>query len=355
MEKIALERFPSFLYNRRAEMKIEVDSSQHKKLARIDRALEDIMEHETACRLCPRECGADRKRDDKGYCGAGQRASLSHALLHFGEEPVLSGCWDSQQEKSHKTRGGSGTLFFAGCNLRCSFCQNYQLSWLRQGKDVDEQELSGSMLDLQSQGALNINLVSPTHLLLPILKSLKLACTHGLGLPIVYNSNGYEKPEAIKSLEGIIDIYLPDLKFFSAWTARRFSDAEDYFEHAGPAVREMVRQQPLLLLNREETALKGTIIRHLVLPGQTSDSIAMLEWIASHLGTQVCLSVMSQYRPCFKAPPEIQRPLAPGEYREVLDRAQELGFETLFIQPEAFSEDEHLIPDFNLTHPFKWR
>jgi len=327
------------------------------KLKRIERALDNLSRFELECRLCPRECRANRQIGQKGICQSGSNAAISHALLHFGEEPVLSGLDNCAKGKGQSASqpSGSGTIFFAGCNLKCLFCQNYQLSWLNQGKIMTDEELAQKMLHLQEKGSLNINLVSPTHLVLPILRALKIAYSQGLGLPLIYNSNGYEKAEVIKNLEGIIDIYLPDLKYFSPEVAAKFSSAPDYFEQASQAIKEMYRQQPELILSEKGIAIKGLIVRHLILPRQTGDSLAILEWIAQNLSASVCLSLMSQYHPCFKAPEEIQRNLTPEEYHQVIARAEELGFETMFIQPEPFAQVEHLIPDFNLENPFKWR
>jgi putative pyruvate formate lyase activating enzyme len=326
------------------------------KIRRIELALASLSANEHACRLCPRECGADRERGEKGFCQSGRNAAVSHALLHYGEEPVLSGAPDGAEPKALNARParGSGTIFFAGCNLKCSFCQNYQLSWLGQGKTVTAEELARMMIKLQAAGALNINLVSPTHLILPILRALRIAYQLGLAIPLVYNSNGYEKADVIRHLEGIIDVYLPDLKYFSAEAAEKYSTAPDYFSHASGAVREMRRQKPRLVLDEEETAREGLIIRHLVLPGLSEDSVAILGWLAESFSSAVCLSLMSQYHPCFRAPEELQRPLRSEEYREVLARAEKLGFEIMFIQPEVFSPEDHLIPDFSLPQPFCW-
>ena len=326
------------------------------KLSRIQQALDALSAHEAECRLCPRECGADRKNGEKGFCQSGNQASVSHTLLHYGEEPVLSGLLSQTAKETGNTSqpAGSGTIFFSGCNLKCLFCQNYQLSWLNQGKSVTDEELALMMFDLQKKNALNVNLVSPDHVILPILRALKIAVQKGLSIPIVYNSNAYEKVEVIRFLEGIIDIYLPDLKYFSPGLSSRYSAAPDYFLRASQAILEMYCQQSTLRLSAKNTALKGLIIRHLILPGETADSLAVLEWIARDLSPYACLSLMSQYHPCYQAPQKIQRNISPEEYSKVKDKAQELGFQTLFIQPEPFSDEEHLIPDFNLKSPFKW-
>lgn len=263
---------------------------------------------------------------------------------------------DSSRENLSQEGGGkgSGTIFFAGCNLKCSFCQNYQLSWLGQGNTVADEELAEMMMKLQADGALNINLVSPTHLLLPILRGLRLAYQRGLTLPIVFNSNGYEKAEVIRHLEGIVDIYLPDLKYFSPEAALKYSGAPDYFQWASQAIQEMHRQKPRLVVDEREIGREGTIIRHLVLPGWIEDSLKILDWLATALSVEVRLSLMSQFRPCYKAPQELQRTLRPEEYQEVLNRAQELGFEEMFIQSDSFGPEDHLVPDFNLAEPFRW-
>jgi len=326
------------------------------KIERIEHALNSLSEFETDCQLCPRECRVNRKKDEKGICQTGRRSSLSHALLHYGEEPVLSGHrdWVKNKKQNRDSVPGSGTIFFTGCNLKCLFCQNFQLSWLNEGRTVSDEELASIMLDLQKKGALNINLVSPTHMVIPILRALRLACAEGLNLPLVWNSNGYEKADILKFLEGIIDIYLPDLKYFSPGVAGKFSGASNYFAFASRALQEMYCQQPALILDKKEIAQKGLIIRHLILPGQAEDSLAILEWAAKNLSLSVWLSLMSQYHPCFKAPLEIQRPLFQKEYEMVIDKAEKLGFENLFIQPETFRSDEHLVPDFNQPDPFKW-
>jgi putative pyruvate formate lyase activating enzyme len=327
------------------------------KIRKIEAALAGLRRHESCCRLCPRDCGADRSRGQAGFCRAGPEAAVSHALLHFGEEPVLSGHRDSAGSRNNKPsrRSGSGTIFFAGCNLKCSFCQNYQLSWLGRGRAVRDAELARMMLELQTGGALNINLVSPTHLLLPILRALRIAYDQGLRLPVVYNSGGYERADVLACLDGIVDIYLPDLKYLSCPVSAKLSGAPDYFEHAGPAIKEMFLQRPVLLLNNLGIAREGLIIRHLVLPGQTQDSLAILDWLARELSTVVSLSLMSQFRPCFKTPPELNRQLHEQEYQRVLARAEKLGFENVFIQPAAFPSGEHLVPDFDLEAPFNWR
>jgi putative pyruvate formate lyase activating enzyme len=326
-----------------------------RKIARIDRALEALESQESDCSLCPRACHVDRRKGAAGFCRSGALASVSSSLLHFGEEPVLSGLKDCAHPGEFARSGqGSGTIFFSGCNLKCLFCQNYQISWLDQGRTVADAELAEFMLDLEGQGALNINLVSPTHQILPILRALRIAYAHGLSLPLVYNSNGYEAVEVVERLAGIVDVYLPDCKYALSEPARRYSGAADYFDRARPVIQEMFLQKPDLVLDENGIATAGLIVRHLVLPGQTENSLAVLDWLAAAFSAAVPLSLMSQYRPCWRVTDEIARPLSPEEYRSVLTRAQRLGFETIFAQPDLFETEDHLNPDFDKKDPFRW-
>jgi putative pyruvate formate lyase activating enzyme len=326
-----------------------------KRISLIGRALDRLAPLEACCTLCPRDCRVDRTQGEKGICQTGNLASVSHALLHFGEEPVLSGTQGSETVGHGGRRVGSGTVFFSGCNLKCLFCQNYQLSWLHEGEPVTDAELAGMMLRLQGQGALNINFVSPTHVVLPILRALKIAYGQGLEIPLVWNSNGYDGLEVIRSLDGIIDIYLPDLKYLSSVLSKKYSGAADYFEHASAALREMSVQQPVLETGPDGAARRGLIVRHLVLPGTAEDSLAALDWLSAILSPYIGLSLMSQFRPCYKAPAEIRRSLTPEEYRPVSERAAGFVHAHVFLQPEPFAPDEHLAPDFRKKDPFLWK
>jgi len=328
---------------------MEKEFLKNRKLEAIDKALARLSPLESCCTLCPRNCHVDRTSGQVGICQTGNLARVSVGLLHYGEEPALSGRGTAAGSR------GSGTIFFTGCNLKCLFCQNYQLSWLNEGDLKTDEQLAQLMLWLQAQGALNINLVSPTHVVLPILRALRIAYSQGLSIPLVWNSNGYESLEVIEHLRGIVDIYLPDLKYVSSELSKKYSGAPDYFEQARLALQEMYCQQPDLILDEQEIARSGLIIRHLVLPGHTADSIKVLEWIATNLSTSVGLSLMSQYHPCFKAPAELRREITAEEYRQVMNRALELGFEHLFLQPEPFEDDEHLVPDFRRKNPFRWK
>ena len=314
-----------------------------RKLELVERAIERLAPQEARCALCPRDCRVDRTAGADGVCRTGRQASVSHALLHFGEEPPISGA------------AGSGTVFFTGCNLKCLFCQNYQLSWLLEGEPVSDEALAALMLGLQAKGAHNINLVSPTHVVLPVLRALRLALAEGLGIPLVWNSNGYDSLEVVRALEGIVDVYLPDLKYRSPALSKRYSAAADYFAKASEAVREMSLQRPALDLGPGGTARRGLVVRHLVLPGAVEDTLALLRWMKENLSPYIGLSLMSQYHPCFKAPEEIRRAVEPEEYRRAADEALALGFDRLFLQPEPFRADEHLIPDFREDKPFRWK
>jgi len=330
--------------------------SAAEKLKRVERALSVLEAREASCTLCPRNCRVDRGRDELGVCRTGRQALVSHALLHFGEEPVLSGTADARcADFPARGRAGSGTVFFAGCNLKCVFCQNYQLSWLNEGEPVSDETLAKMMLDLQAEGALNINLVSPTHVVLPVLRGLQVAHARGLEVPLVWNSNGYENIDSLQALDGVVDVYLPDLKYHSRRVASRYSGAADYFDRASRALKEMSVQQPVLDLDRNGIARRGLIIRHLMLPGHGDETLFLLRWIKKNLSPFVGLSLMSQYHPVFKAPAELRRTVGPDEYQRAADFALSLGFERLFLQPGPFGPEDHLLPDFKRRAPFRWR
>jgi len=290
-----------------------------RKIDRIGRALARLAVHESDCRLCPRECGVNREAGEVGFCGGGRDAAVSHSLLHYGEEPVLSGPADDGAASSRPTgRYGSGTIFFSGCSLKCRFCQNYQLSWLGHGREVGVAELAAVMLALQDKGALNINLVSPTHYLLAVLRALRIALDRGLFLPVVANSSGYEKASIVAHLEGIVDVYLPDLKYGDDANALACSNAPDYWATATAAISEMARQVGPLRLDEDGIAKNGLVVRHLVLPGGLAATRRVLEWIAEHLPAGTAVSLMGQYFPAGDAvgDPQLGRKLTAGEYAE---------------------------------------
>jgi len=285
------------------------------------------------CLACPRECGNDRS-SQTGACGATDGIEVSIARLHQWEEPPISG-----------TRG-SGTVFFSHCNLHCRFCQNHDISQLGKGRPVSPGELERMMLGLQDRGAHNINLVTPTHYteqLIPVLERVKPKLT----VPVVWNSNAYEKVEVLRWLEGLVDVWLPDIKYHDDSLARQYSSAPGYFGFASAAVSEMARQAGPARFDADGTILSGVIIRHLVLPGHADDSIRILDWVADSLGTSTRISLMAQYYPAYRAAelPGMDRRLRPSEYARVRDRFVELGFEEGFTQQLSSASPDYT-PDF---------
>jgi len=262
------------------------------------------------------------------------------ATLHFGEEPVLVG------------RGGSGTVFLSRCNLCCVFCQNHQISQEGLGRDVQAEDLADVFLDMQAQGAENVNLVTPTHYFYPILLALNMACSRGLALPIVYNTNGYDSLTLLTLLDGIVDIYLPDLKYMDEGNALRYSAAPGYSTVAKAALQEMYRQVGSVELEHG-AARKGLLIRHLVLPDDISGSYEALLWLKDAGLTEATIGLMSQYSPQYRAReyPELLRRLHPKEYRDFVEYAEKLGFEHVLTQ--SLASTEHYLPDFRRRDPFR--
>lgn len=289
-----------------------------------------------SCMLCPRKCGADRLSGEVGFCGADYRIKIARAALHFWEEPCISG--DS----------GSGTVFFSHCTLKCAFCQNYSVSTENKGKYVTEEELAEIFLDLQNQGANNINLVTPTHYVPQLICAIDIARKNGLSLPILYNTSGYECPDTIKMLEGYVDIYLPDFKYFDDACARKYSRAPGYGASAKAAIREMQHQVGKCEFDERGIIKKGVIVRHLMLPGGYRDSKKIIEYLFHEYGDDIYLSIMSQYTPLATIPekfPELKKPIAMSDYDKLLDYAIVLGVENAFIQ-EGESQSESFIPEF---------
>lgn len=280
----------------------------------------------SACRLCPRECGVDRTAGELGVCGAGDVACVSSANDHHGEEPPLSG---------YK---GSGTIFFTHCNLRCVFCQNYPISHLGNGEEMTAEELAATMVRLQRRGCHNINFVTPTHMLPFILEAMPPAIAKGLRVPLVYNCGGYETMEALELLDGVVDIYLPDMKYNDDRAAERLSAAPDYVERNRAAIKEMHRQVGDLEVDGEGIARRGLIIRHLVLPGGMAGSAGVLEFIAREVSINTAISLMSQYFPAYKAfdYPEISRRPTPEEYREAARVMKKLGLGHGWVQDKWY-------------------
>ncbi|MCR4435049.1 MAG: radical SAM protein [Clostridiales bacterium] len=286
------------------------------------------------CGMCPRACNIDRAAG-KGFCGMGSLPVVAKAFLHMWEEPCISGS------------RGSGAVFFSGCNLKCVYCQNYTISQENFGRKISIEALSRIYLSLQQKGAHNINLVNPSHFTVQIRESLDAA--KELSIPVVYNSNGYDSLESLKQMEGRVQVYLPDLKYFSPGTSREYSGAPDYFQVAAQAVLEMCRQTGTPVFDGEGLMQKGLIVRHLILPGLAEESIKILDWIKANLPGHVLVSLMSQYTPYYKADchPKINRRITRREYDRVVNHFLKLGFENGYIQ-ERDSAEEGYIPDFNL-------
>jgi len=293
------------------------------------------------CTLCPRGCKAIRAKTP-GFCGAGARLRVALAQLHHGEEPVLSGV--------DPARGGSGAIFFSGCALRCVYCQNHDISMDNAGHDMSVDDLTAMMLELQLAGAHNVNLVTAGHYAPQVRQALAQAKANGLTVPVVWNSSGYESVATLRSLEGLVDIYLPDLRYMDARAAARYSAAPDYPKVATYAICEMRRQVGGLVVDDapEGTGLarRGLIIRLLVLPGNAGRTDLALDWIADTLGTRTAVSLMGQYYPTHRARefPEINRGVTPEEYAAVLAHMDELGFTRGYVQQVGSSAD--YTPDF---------
>lgn len=287
------------------------------------------------CSLCPRNCGAQRtETDNTGYCGMPATPVAARAALHFGEEPCISG-----------TRG-SGTVFFSGCSLGCVYCQNDRISHKNHGKPITVERLADVFRELEAAGAHNINLVNPSHYAISVRKALSL---YNPSIPIVYNSGGYEKAETLHMLEGLIDVYLPDCKYVDSTLSSTLSDAPDYFEYASAAIQEMVRQTGPVVLDENGIAKRGTIVRHLVLPGHTKNSIEVLDWLAT-LKDSIWVSLMFQYTPCgdIAAHKELQRPLTHRECEKVWQHMDDLGIVNGYVQDRK-STGTFMIPDFDFT------
>lgn len=290
------------------------------------------------CILCPRKCGVNRTIGQTGYCGMPAELIVARAALHMWEEPCISGA------------SGSGTVFFSGCNLKCVFCQNHSIAIGERGKHITTVRLAEIFLELQAKGAANINLVTPTHYIPQIREALLLAKADGLTLPIVYNTGSYETTDSLELLDGLIDIYLPDLKYFSAELSTTYSHAADYFAQATLAIAKMYEQvgEPVF---DETTGLmkKGMIVRHLILPGQTKDSKKILRYLYETYGDNIYISIMNQYTPLPHVAhiPELNRMVSTEEYDRVVNFAIRLGIENAFIQ-EGETAEESFIPPFDM-------
>lgn len=288
------------------------------------------------CRICPRKCGINRY-ERRGTCGAGVSITAAKAYLHRWEEPCISG------------ETGSGTIFFSGCNMKCVFCQNYKISHENYGREISIGRLAEIMLELQEQGAANINLVSPTPYALHIVEAAAAAREKGLSIPILYNTNGYETVETVELLKGTADVYLPDIKYFSDNCAFRYSGVKNYFEHTSKAVLAMYKQVGFPEFDEKGLIKKGVLIRHLVLPDLLTDSTKILEWIKDNIGSKAFISLMCQYTPLYKASEyeEINRRLEEWEYDLIIDYFFKIGLENGFVQELSSAESDY-VPDFDL-------
>ncbi|MDI3310233.1 MAG: radical SAM protein [Thermoanaerobacterium sp.] len=288
------------------------------------------------CNICPRNCNVDRSTKT-GFCGMLSEIKVAKAYLHEWEEPCISGS------------KGSGTVFFTGCNLRCVFCQNYKISQENFGISVSTEKLSDIFMNLEKAGAHNINLVTPTIFISKIKEAIIMARNNGLSIPIVYNSNAYENVESLKTLEGLIDIYLPDLKYYNDETAMKYSNAPHYFEYATKAILEMYRQVGNPAFDNDGIMKKGIIVRHLILPGKLDETKKILKWIKDNLSNEVYVSLMGQYIPYYNANKyqELNRRISNKEYEEVIEYFFEIGLENGFVQDDE-SASESFIPDFDL-------
>ena len=286
--------------------------------------------------MCPRECKVNRDNGEAGYCLESSNIRLSRAALHMWEEPCISG------------DVGSGTVFFSGCNLRCVYCQNKEIASGRIGKEISVMRLSEIFLELCEKGALNINLVTPSHYIPQIISALDSSKANGLNIPIVYNTSSYDKVEALKQLEGYIDIYLADFKYMDSELSLRYSNAADYPAVAKAAVSEMVRQHPTPIFDENDILKSGVIVRHMILPGYTKDSKAVIKFLHDTYHDDVLLSIMNQYTPLEYVCdyPEINRKLTAAEYDEVVDFAIDIGVENGYIQ-EGETQSESFIPSFD--------
>jgi len=284
---------------------------------RVARALKLLQ----SCTACPRNCRVNRLEDKFAVCKTGRHAVVSSHFPHHGEEDCLRG------------GRGSGTIFFTGCNLRCVYCQNFDISWQVRGTPAPPRELAAMMLELQAQGCHNINLVTPEHVVPQIVQALPLAIEEGLRLPLVYNTSAYDSLESLALLDGLVDIYMPDFKYWDAGMARKYSRAPDYPEVARRAIKEMYRQVGNLVIEDNGLARRGLLIRHLVMPEEVAGTRAVMQWIADELSPETYVNIMAQYHPAGKVSrsdhAEINRRVTPAEYERALDAAWRAGLKRL--------------------------
>ena len=289
------------------------------------------------CTLCPHKCLVNRAKGERGRCKCNDKIKIALVSLHKFEEPCISG------EK------GSGTVFFSNCNLRCTFCQNYEISHLGKGYEITIEELANIFIEQQDKGAYNINLVTPTMYAEQIVEAIKIARNKGLSIPIIYNTNGYENVETIKMLDGYIDVYLPDLKYYTSDLSYKYSGVKDYFEKASEAIKEMYKQVGKPEFDDNGMIVKGVIIRHLILPNYLQNTKNILRWIKENMPSDVYVSVMSQYFPSYKAVEDdkINRKINKREYRSIEDYIYMLQLENGYLQDFVECDDEEkYVPEF---------
>lgn len=284
--------------------------------------LEELYGRLRACSLCPRRCGVDRTRGERGFCGGGMLPRVASFHPHFGEEDVLSGF------------RGSGTIFFSGCNMACVYCQNYAISHFREGMEVTVEDLAGMMLLLEQRGCHNINLVTPTHFVPQIVEALLLARRRGLTIPLVYNTSGYEDLEVLRCLRGFVDIYLPDMRYSKEESAIRYSQAPRYPEVCQEAIREMFAQVGNVVLDHEGVARRGLIVRILIIPSLEEEAKENLRFLATEISRDVYVTLLRQYRPVYRAQdfPEIAHFVSDRVYKEVLEYGRSLGLHNFILQ-----------------------
>lgn len=290
------------------------------------------------CEICPHKCKVNRNQGQFGRCKCNDKIKIALASVHRFEEPCISG------------KNGSGTIFFSNCNLNCKFCQNHEISQEGKGKEITIEELGDIFIKQQNKGVHNINLVTPTMYAYQIIESIKLARNKGLNIPIIYNSNGYENVDTIRDLDGYIDVYLPDLKYFDNELGNKYSGVNNYFKYASEAILEMYKQVGKPRFDKDGIIAKGMMIRHLVLPNNIENSKMVLKWIKENIDEEVYINIMAQYFPTYKAKEieELNRKLSEREYEEIENFVYELDIKNGYIQ-ELGEHEEEYVPDFNLT------
>ena len=293
------------------------------------------MEELNSCTICPHNCKVNRNNGQIGRCRSRNKVKIALASVHNYEEPCISG------------KNGSGTIFFSNCNLSCIYCQNYKISQLGKGYELSVEELANIMLEQQEKGVNNINLVTPTMYAYQIIEAIKIARKNGLNIPIIYNTNGYENVKTIQDLNGYIDIYLPDLKYYSNELSKKYSKVDNYFKYTTEAIKEMYRQVGCPVFDENGIIQKGLIIRHLVLPNHLQNSKHVLKWIKENMPEDTYVSVMAQYFPTYKAKEDdlINRKLTKKEYKEIEEFLYTLDLKNGYMQ-ELGEHEEEYVPDF---------